>query len=103
MGWFFFEIECMLKKFSDTVHLRNVNPNIGQGFILEEDILKWKTSTFLELLKKTPPKNDCEAYLFYKYLILKKEPNFDYIYDEKTQEYLDDAENGQLSDDLKQK
>jgi len=78
----------ILKKFSDTVHLRNVNPNIGQGFILEEDILKWKTSTFLELLKKTPPKNDCEAYLFYKYLILKKEPNFDYIYDEKVEHYL---------------
>ena len=89
-----------LKKFSDAVHLRNVNPNIAQGFILEEDLLKWKTNTFLELLKKTPPKNDCEAYLFYKYLILKKEPNFDYIYDEKILEYLKEKEATALEAEL---
>jgi len=69
-----------MKDFSEKVRLNNVNPTISQGFILNEDILKWKTNTFLEILKKTPPKNDTEAYLFYKYIILKKEPNFDYLY-----------------------
>lgn len=69
-----------LKQVIDHFHLKNVNPNITQGFILDQDLLQMKTNMFLELLKKTPPKNDQEAFLFYKYLVLKCKPDFDYIF-----------------------
>lgn len=57
------------------------NPNLTRGVIESNDMMAFKTKLFIERLFKTPPKNDEEHYLWYKYLVKGKKVDFDYIYE----------------------
>jgi hypothetical protein len=56
-------------------------PQLSQGMIEKADNLQFKAKAFIDYLKRTPPKTDEEAYLFYKYIVCGHKLDFNYICD----------------------
>lgn len=59
------------------------NPDITHGFINDDELMKSRVETFLKRLSKKIPTTQEEAYLWFKYIVLKKPIHLDYLCNEK--------------------
>ena len=58
--------------------IRNA-PTLSDGFINDTDLVKFRAKTFLEHLAKKIPKTEEEAYLYYKYIVLRTPVDLEYL------------------------